>query len=109
MSACCPSPRASFLSSFQLSSFGGCALGSAAVGRRPSESADPTGPACGGREELKGISAGNSLKTLPGACGQIVQGFKLFSFSRRNGIVGLFLLLNDEISKISFSNSFELL
>ena len=33
----------------------------------------PQGPACGGREELKGISAGNSLKTLPGACGQIVQ------------------------------------
>ena len=32
-------------------------------------------------EELKGISAGNSLKTLPGACGQIVQGFNHLSFS----------------------------
>ena len=41
----------------------------------------PQGPACGGREELKGISAGNSLKTLPGACGQIVQGANPSSFS----------------------------
>ena len=41
----------------------------------------PQGPACGGREELKGISAGNSLKTLPGACGQIVQVVNLLSFS----------------------------
>ena len=41
----------------------------------------PQGPACGGPEELKGISAGNSLKTLPGACGQIVQSVKLLFFS----------------------------
>ena len=41
----------------------------------------PQGPACGSREELKGISAGNSLKTLPGACGQIVQVFNPLSFS----------------------------
>ena len=41
----------------------------------------PRGPACGCREGLKGIGAGNSLKTSPGACGQIVQGVKLLSFS----------------------------
>ena len=44
----CPLQRGSCLSSVQLRSFGGGALGSAAGGRRPLESADPRGPACGG-------------------------------------------------------------
>ena len=73
MSACCPSPRASFLSSFQLSSFGGCVLGSAAVGRRPLESADPSGcPACGSRNRETSL-ASTPLEGLTGSCGQSTQ------------------------------------
>ena len=45
----------------------GCFLGSAAVGRRPLESADPSGaPACGGRNRETSL-ASTPLEGLPGA------------------------------------------
>ena len=44
------SQRRTGLTSFQPMSLRGCALGSAAGGRRPLESADPRDPACGSME-----------------------------------------------------------
>ena len=51
----------------------GCFLGSAAVGRRPLESADPSGvPACGRRNRETSL-ASTSLEGLTGSCGQNTQ------------------------------------
>ena len=61
----------------------GCFLGSAAVGRRPLESADPSGcPACGGRNRETSL-ASTPLEGLTGSCGQSTQcGYPLGFFGR---------------------------
>ena len=57
----------------------GCFLGSAAVGRRPLESADPSGvPACGRRKRDTSL-ASTALEGRTGACGQSPQSGKLLS------------------------------
>ena len=51
----------------------GCFLGSAAVGRRPLESADPSGcPACGRRNRETSL-ASTPLEGLPGAAARVLN------------------------------------